>query len=218
MSQDAIMRAVYGCRGMGKSTQVKELVKGQDRVIVLDPMGEYAHLPGFSAVAWSEIPAVLQKPKFRISYKPLRGAAPQALHHICAKLLEQQEPYLDWMARGRPGNPPQKQIELVIEEMSLSYPVEKLPADLWGMTEICERGRHAGIDVIGTTQRPASVSTKFRGNVEETFCFHLDLANDVDGVCTFIGREHRDTIRNLQPHEYLHKTLAGVEVKKNKKP
>jgi len=215
---DAIMSAIYGFRGMGKSSLGKQMMGAYDRALVLDPQGEYAYLPGFKSVAWSDIPAAIKQPKFKLSYKPKRGSAPEALHHICEKLLEQQAPYADWMAKGRPGQAPQEQIMLMIEEMAVSYPSEKLPANLWGMTEMCERGRHSGIGVLGATQRPASVSTKFRGLAEETFCFKLTLENDVNAVCTYIGKEHRETIVGLDKFEYLHKTISGVERKKTSKP
>ncbi len=215
---DAIMRAIYGFRGMGKSSLAKQMMANYDRAVVLDPQGEFAYLPGFKSVAWADIPAAINQPKFNLSYKPKRGAAPEALHHICDLLLTHQQPYNEWMAKGRPGKPPQKQILLMVEEMSLSYPSEKLPAELWGMTEMCERGRHHGIEVIGTTQRPASVSTKFRGLAEETFCFKLTLENDVNAVCTYIGKEHRQKIVDLDKFEYLHKTTNGVEQKKTQKP
>jgi len=122
------------------------------------------------------------------------------------------------MAKGRKGKCPQQQILLVVEEMAVSFPSEKLPADLWGMIEMCERGRHSGIEVIGTTQRPASVSTKFKGLAEETFCFRLTLENDVNAVSTYIGKQHAPTIINLNKFEYLHKTINGVEQKKTQKP
>lgn len=215
---DAIMKAVYGFRGMGKSSLVKQMMGDYDRIIVLDPMGEFAYLPGFKETAWTEIPAELAKPKFKISYKPRRGAAAQALHHICERLLEKQAPYAKWMAQGRPGKAPQEQILLVIEEMALSFPSEKLPSDLWGMGEMSERGRHSGIEVIGTTQRPASVSTKFKGLAEETYCFRLTLENDVNAVCTYIGKQYAETIMNQDKFEYLHKTISGVEPKKTQKP
>jgi len=64
--QDAIMKSVYGFRGMGKSSLVKQMMDNYDRIIVLDPMGEYAYLPGFKETAWREIPATLEKLKFKI--------------------------------------------------------------------------------------------------------------------------------------------------------
>jgi len=215
---DAIMAGIYGVRGMGKSTLAKEKVKAMERVIVFDPQGEYAYLPGFKPVAWSDLAREMKKSRFRLSYKPARGAAPEALHLLCDKILHMREPYADWMARGRPGKPPIDQMLLAVEEMPVSYPVEKLPAGFWGMTEMCERGRHSGVEVIGLAQRMATVSTKFRGNCEEFFVFRQDLINDVDAVCKYIGNEYRDQIRNLPQGQYLHVISGKATLKKTKKP
>ena len=215
---DAKMSAIYGVRGQGKSTLAKQLVKDMDRVLVFDPQGEYAYLPGFKKVAWGDMAREMAKPKFRLSYKPARGSAPEALHKICDKILHIREPYAEWMAKGKPGDPPSLQMTLVVEEMSVSYPVEKLPADLWGMTEMVERGRHSGVEVIGLTQRPASISTKFRGNCEEFSVFRLDLVNDVDAVCTYVGKEYRQAIRQLSVGHYLRVSSGHVTPKRTQKP
>jgi len=215
---DAIMTATYGIRGMGKSSLTKKQVQQMDRVLVFDPQGEYAYLPGFRSVAWSDLGSAIRKPKFKLSYKPKRGTAIHALHKIAANLLALQEPYADWIARGRPGKAPMPQMTLVVEEMAISYPSEKLPVDMWGMKEMCERGRHAGITLIGTTQRPATISTIFRGNCEEWNCFRLDLVNDVDAICKYIGNEYREKIRDLAQGEYLHYQDRKATVEKLPKP
>ena len=40
-----------------------------------------------------------------------------------------------------------------------------------GFAEMCSRGRHYGLDMIGVSQRIAEVSTRFRGNCSETVVF-----------------------------------------------
>lgn len=219
---DATLSAIYGVRGQGKSTLGKEKIKGLDRVLAFDPQGEYAYLPGFKKVTWPDLAKEMAKPKFRLSYKPAKGSAPAALHKICDMILTTREPYADWMARRsagqKVGDPPMQQITLLVEEMSISYPVEKLPADLWGMTEMVERGRHSGVNVIALTQRPASISTKFRGNCEEFSVFRLDLVNDVDAVCMYIGKQYRDTIRKLSQGHYIKVAGGQATPKRTQKP
>ena len=57
---------------------------------------------------------------------------------------------------------------LVVEEMNLSFPVAGGVHKCTGFAEICSRGRHYGIDVIGASQRIAEVDTRFRGNCTES--------------------------------------------------
>ncbi len=194
MSGQAILRAVYGMRGMGKTTRTVALLKSAKRVVVFDPQGEYPDL-GYRAVAWRDISRIVSGNRgFRISYHPRRGAAKEALHHLCEMLLVIQE---------KKGGLKAPRLMLVVEEMSKSFPDTKLPDSLWGMKEMSEQGRHANIDVIGTTQRPATISTNFRGNAEETYIFGLQWQNDVDKVSAMIGRDQAAVIRALKPHEYL---------------
>lgn len=200
---DAIMTGVYGRRGQGKSTRVKEIIRPRGRVLVFDPMNEYG-LEGFRRVDWQRLPAALSAGSFRLAYVPKRGHARQALDAICKHMLERWE--------GRRGGP---HITLVIEEMSISFPSEKLPDELWGMAAMCEQGRHAGIDVIGTTQRPARVSTIFRGNCEQTYIFGLSDWNDVGAVANMIGPEWKNKLRELPQHEYLLYRDAKVTTGKN---
>ncbi len=205
---DASMTAIYGRRGTGKTTRVKELLKSHRRVIAFDPIGEYVG-DGFTACGWADLGKKMGRhwrTGFKLSYSPQRGAAAEALHELCQYLFSVQGGY-------RPGAP---QIVLVVEEMSLSFPVTRLPANLWGMTEICERGRHVGIGVIGTTQRPATVNTIFRGNCEDTYVFALSWATDVEAVCSMIGRDQRQKLQLLKPHEFLHCQNGQVTPGKNR--
>ena len=202
---DAIMSAVYGRRGMGKSTRVKEMIRSRGRVIVFDPMAEYER-EGFKRVEWKDLPRAIVPMRFRVCYVPKRGHAAAALDQLCKHLLERWEGWAGGVAHTT----------LVIEEMSLSFPSEKLPADMWGMSAMCEQGRHAGVDVIGTTQRPARVSTIFRGNCEQSFIFSLADWNDVSAVAGMIGPEWKGKIRELPAHHYLHYRDAKVATGKNR--
>jgi len=189
---DATLTGVFGRRGMGKSTRIKELIRGRPRVIVFDPMNEY-HREGFMPIPWAAIPQFLSRPSFQVAYVPRKGHAKRALDGICKHLLERFD------GQGGRG----AHTTLVVEEISLSFPSEKLPDDLWGMPSMCEQGRHAGVDVIAATQRPARVSTIFRGNCEATYIFGLSDYTDVKAVCERIGPEWRDRLRALERHHYL---------------
>jgi len=203
---DAPMTFVCGMRGMGKSTRVKELLRSRRRVVVFDPMGEYAKA-GFRRVEWSDIGGVLKRAGrskgFKISYVPRANARPDALHRLSLGLIEFQQ-----AVRG-------ERILLVVEEMSFSFPSEKLPAHLWGFKEMCLTGRHSDIEVIGIFQRPALVSTTFTGNCEDRYIFRLDEAADLDRIAKTIRRENVPQLAALGPHEYLRYHLGKITRGKN---
>lgn len=111
-------------------------------------------------------------------------------------ILKIQDPY-------RAGND-DRQITLVVEEMNLGYPVQALPAEYDGMAKICNQGRHWGVNVIGLTQRPALVSTTFRGNLAEAYIFPLSWGDDKNAILQMLGREHAERLTQLQDYHCLH--------------
>ena len=210
MTADAEITAIYGRRGSGKTTRVRALLRNRRRVIVFDPIGEYPAY-GFRAVTWAGLARVLSEVRagpFQVSYTPKSRAEPEALHYLSRALVEYQR-----VMAASAG-----QVTLVVEEMALSFPVERLPLDLHGFKSVCERGRHWGVNIIGTTQRPATVSTVFRGNAAETYIFALDWETDVAAVCAMIGREHRDALRGMEPHRYLYYREGRLTHGRNRRP
>lgn len=178
---DAPVIAIYGRRGTGKTTMIKSLIEKRRRVLVLDPKKEYPN-----PVAWSDLSAMLERPEFRICYRPIKGSEPAALAKICREL-----------EKNRTGR-----ITLVIDELH-KFDGNKAGEGLAEFSEAVLEGRHADIEIIGATQRPANVSTDFRGNAEISYIFGLSWANDVDAVCKMIGRQHRERLIGLVPHEFL---------------
>ena len=104
---------------------------------------------------------------------------------------------------------------LVAEEMNFGYPVTALPRDCQGFSELCSRGRHFQIDLIGLSQRPAEVNTRFRGNANETYIFPIAGHADIRTVMQMIGPAHRETVMGLKPHEYLRVRSGQVALGKN---
>jgi DNA helicase HerA-like ATPase len=189
--------AIWGRRGAGKSTLAKKLLGGHRRVIVFDPMGEYA-LRGFRVCGSLE--AVLRVLKanwsrgFRIAYVP-SGDFPRMLHGLATLIWHAQAPYQTGADR--------RELLFVVEEMNLGYPATKLRADYSGMTKITLQGRHRGISIIGISQRPAGVSADFRGMVAQTYVLPLSTALDLRAVTDVYGREHDRALRALRPHAWL---------------
>ena len=206
MRKDARCTAVYGRRGSGKTTLVKGLIKSSDRLVVFDPMGEYARAPGFRRAV--SVAGVLVHLKsgwgrgFRIAYDA-GGAYINRLHSLSLLLWQAQEPY----DRGAD----RRKLTLVVEEMNLGYPASGLPRGQDAFTRLVLQGRHRGIEVVGVTQRPALVSANFRSNVAETYVFPLEDEIDVAVILKKIGRAREADLRALRDFTYLRLAQGRVE-------
>lgn len=210
--KDAGCELVIGARGRGKSTKTKLLIKALKRVVVYDPMGEYARIDIYKRCgSIKEVMDALKrgwKRGFKIAYVPV-GDHAQCLHDLCKLLMHVQKPYFD--------EKDTRQMTLVVEEMNLSFPVTKLSPALYGMQMMTLQGRHYGINVIGVTQRPAEVSATYRGNCECIYVFGLAQGMDFKAVSDTIGREHETKVRALKQHEFLKWQSDGrVELGKNR--
>ncbi len=208
--KDARCIAIYGRRGSGKSTRTKALIAKAPRVVVFDPMGEYAGERGF--VRAGSLAAVRDRMRsgwgrgFKIAYVPTGDF--QRMGHGLARLVWQaQEPYF----QGRDA----RQILMVYEEMNITYPAHKLPSQYYGIGQATLQGRHRGIGVIGVTQRPALISMDFRGNVSETYVFTLGTRDDLRAVAEVYSDASITGLKALRPHEFIRLSDDGAVPGKN---
>lgn len=195
-ASDAGRVGVWGRSGSGKSSYVKQRIKGARRVIVFDPMAEYG-AQGFKTVR--TVAAVRDAMRanwsgFRIAYVPPAGAEARALSALSELVLLAQSGF---KSSGRGDR-----LTLIVEEMNTAFPlaggVEKAKA----FAEICSRGRHSGIEVIGVSQRIAEVATRFRGNCTETVVFIQKGPRDMAAAAAELGIKP-DQVASLKPLHYL---------------
>ena len=212
MKKDAKIIGVWGGRGSGKSTRIKELTAGNNRLIVLDPIGDYAQEGGFTA--YKTLKGLYQGIKrnwnkgFRAVLIVPRGENPrEVLEQLSDGLFSIQKPYYE----GRDS----RKITLVVEEMALSYPEKTLGSKERNFMELINLGRHSGIEIIGASQRIAEVKKNFVGNAAEHYFFRMGAAVDYQAAVQLTGREHLDTLKALQTHEYLHFEQGKVSKGKN---
>tara|TARA_R110002096_G_scaffold216523_2_gene404412 strand:+ start:93 stop:773 length:681 start_codon:yes stop_codon:yes gene_type:complete len=186
-------RGVWGASGSGKSALVKEQILSIPRLIVFDPLDEYDCK---KVVTVEEVRAEMRRSfaRFRLSMVPMSGGEAAALHLLCRLIMAAQEPF----KRTGKGN----KLTLVVEEMNLSFPVAGGAQKCRGFAEICSRGRHYGVEVIGVSQRIAEVDTRFRGNCTETVVFRQKGARDRQAAAAELGT----TVQQLPTNnlEYLH--------------
>jgi energy-coupling factor transporter ATP-binding protein EcfA2 len=212
-SKDAEMTLVCGRRGAGKTTLTKGLIKDKPKVVVFDPRAEYAEAIGAQQVktlhALIEAMQAGWSKGFKVCFVPRAGQAAVDLHRLCSQvLIPAQHPY-------DMGNDPRK-LTLVIDEMATSFPKSELPGELYGMYEVCNQGRHVGIEPIGITQLPQAVSTTFRTNCRSTYSLamepegrrHLEKKVEGEGPALLAG---------LQPFEFMHMRDGKFELGRVKK-
>ena len=182
---------VWGASGSGKSAYTKQRIAQLKRVVMFDPLAEYENAKAVSRFIDVQREIARNWLGFRVSYRPSMGAEMEALDRLSAFLLRVQKPFKD----GNPG----RNLTLVVEEMNTAFPVSGGARNCRNFAEICSRGRHYGIEVIGVSQRLAEVETRFRGNCTETVVFRQKGIRDRGAAAAEIGCNLTDL-----PRENLH--------------
>ena len=212
MGKDAELINISGARGSGKTTRQIELIDGLDRVIVLDPIGTFK-AAGFTKVG--SLPSMYRKIKegwhsgFRIYFHtpPSQIACTEIMKRLSRDLFKIQKPYYE--------DRDDRKITLVIDEAHKFFPNRQMsPEDQEPLEDIIALGRHYGIEMIAATQRLAKLWTEYRGNSTQAYYFMQGSSADYNAVLSMIGNEHREALRELNVHDYLHG--RGMDVNKSR--
>lgn len=215
MNKNAQRVFITGASGSGKSTWVKAKLKEYSHVVIFDPLDEYAReLKSVKRVtSLQELRAGMKQGwqnGFKTAFVPPQGnlkTKANALHKLSEFLLAAQEPYFSAKMK--------QQLCLVVEEMNLSFPIQNLPEEYWGFGEICSRGRHYGINVLGVSQRVAEVNTRFRGNCDFHVIFRCADWVDIKTRAQQLGPSVKEQLEGLQVHEFLKVDQNGIEKGQN---
>lgn len=194
---------VWGASGSGKSSYVKQRLKTVKRLIVFDPLDEYAQALRIRRCETAN--EVLKAARenwngFRIAYVPPAGKEPRALHQLSLLIFEMQKPFKE---KGRGAG-----LTLVVEEMNLSFPLHG-ESKARGFADVCSRGRHFGITTYGLSQRIAEVSTRFRGNCTESVVLRQQGPRDIKAATDAIGGNDAQ-VRALKNLDYLHERNGDI--------
>lgn len=186
---------VYGSTGSGKSYFTKRALQGARRVVVFDPQDEYA-AHGFDRC--TSIAEVFEQGMaddwrgYRLAYVPHPEAdMVDELHYLARGLWASQE------AAGT------MRACLVIEEANRGYPNQALPKDRRGVQALVLQGRHARIDIIAISQRPALVNPDLRGNADRVVIFRLAEYRDRQTIGQMFGPEYIKEVKGLQDQRHL---------------
>jgi len=217
MDKNANILGVWGGRGSGKSTRIKETLKDNkkysNRVVVFDPIGDYADERGFRGYTTLKSLYTALKRDWNKGFKFVliaqRGENPEVLlDQLANDLFTIQQPYRD----GKDG----RQITLVVEEMALSYPERTLSKDQQSFKELINLGRHYGVNILGASQRMAEVKKNFVGNCAEHFFFRMGSHADYQSVSRIVGPEYTKKLRSLETHSYIKFANGAISDGKNK--
>ena len=198
---------IFGASGCGKTTKARELIRCLNRVIFFEPLADdlrrLVASDGFKAVAG--LPELFRKVRadfakgFKIAYYPAAGSETDELSKLSDFLMAIQSGY---------GFQHNAQITLAVDELDLGFPTgESLKNPRNGFKNLCCRGRHTGIHIVGLSQRMHLVDNVFRANCSAVYLYRH---TDIDVGLKIIGREYRDRFRALDNFQYIYK--AGNKI------
>lgn len=200
---DGTRIGIYGASGSGKSTLLNMLLRPVRHLVLFDYMPTRREHCGPENL--TEITSLVELRDriadgyglgFRLWYRPPIEGQIEALHKLSLLLWSIQSRRYD---EGKPIPP----ITFAVDEMSDPFPVTSLPNNLRGFYRMCKAGRHYRFNVVGATQRPAEVSTTFRGNLDTRFYLRLNEPADLDAVDKTAGREIRDMVAGMPNYHFI---------------
>lgn len=201
---------IFGASGCGKTTKARELIRCLNRVIFFEPLADdlrrLVASDGFKAVAG--LPELFRKVRadfakgFKIAYYPAAGSETDELSKLSDFLMAIQSGY---------GFQHNAQITLAVDELDLGFPTgESLKNPRNGFKNLCCRGRHTGIHIVGLSQCMHLVDNVFRANCSAVYLYRHSEPADIDVGLKIIGREYRDRFRALDNFQYIYK--AGNKI------
>jgi hypothetical protein len=157
--------AVIGASGTGKSSYIKgELLKKYRRLLIWSPLEKtdnYAEFCGGVVVTGkiSELVAQVKGKTKAIIYVPTgNDAAVKKQFDLFCRIV--------WELEG---------CTVLVEELSRVTMASWAP-QAW--KNLSTAGRHQGLTIIGTSQRPSTIDKDFLGNCTEIRCYRMNYDND----------------------------------------
>lgn len=199
-----------GASGSGKTTLLKHHLRGLKRVVIFDPEGEYGGLRGYRTVRRADdlLKAVARNLSgFKVRFEPEDASRlPQALNSCAEACMIIQQSHLN---KTRAPT-----LQLVVDEMAVSFPLQGKAEHRRFFNDICLRGRRRHISVIGAAQGMAQIGTEFRRNLSTVKVLRqqgkADFAAAMDATML-----SRDQIAALQQFEYWDCDMErGTKIKK----
>lgn len=173
---------VSGARGSGKSSWLKQYARGFGRVLVWDPMHEYAEAFGVAPVG--SLSALVEA-----KGAPICVFAPDDPALVSAKAFD----FFCLVAWTRRAG-----LVLVDELATVTHAGKAL--GWWG--RLIREGRHRQIEIAGAAQRPAEIDKTIIGNATRLVVFRLGRRADRVLMAEELDID-RAQIDELQPLQFL---------------
>lgn len=196
---------IFGASGCGKTTKARELIKGLNRVVFFEPLADDVRRlqkDGYSVIC--TFPELCRQIRlkfsrgFKLVYFPAVGNEEQQLSDISNWLMNVQSGF---------GFSHAAHITLVVDELDLSFPTgASLKNPKNGFKNLCCRGRHTGIHIVGLSQRMHLIDNVFRANCSAVYLFRHSEPADIDVGLKILGREYRQTFTGLDNFQYVYKS------------
>ena len=181
---------ILGKRGSGKSTLAWEFAKLYPRLIVFDPLNEhdesnFTHVVDTFDDFADAILATARKANFRILYRfdVESDSHDEEFNHAQRVLYYRGD------------------VAQLVEEVWIFSGKGAIPK--W-LRQCYLTGRHRGLAIIVTSQRPASVHKDIMAQTNQFFSGTMFESNDVRYLAEFLGKENAESLRNLPPYRFLH--------------
>ena len=189
---DNLIICVFGRKGSGKTTLVREIIKENPRVFVIDSLAEYD--AGFQVVHGKRacIEAMRDAGRARedlFDLKEERGPFRLSLRVLD---VEDNLELIDY-AYEFPGT------MLVVEETSLYTKSHFLPTEI---SRLVRYGRHREIDQIYVARRPSEVSRDLTAQADLIVSFQQQEPRDVKYLRDVAGEE-AEQVRNLPKYKTM---------------
>lgn len=186
---------VVGASGMGKGIFVKGYLRKLPRtrpIVVWSPLeqtDDYAAVIGGVVVrSITALVAAIQSKKRRIVLVP--AGDPKAVKVVFDRFCRIVWELTGWC--------------VVVEELSrVTSPSWAPPA--W--KNLSTAGRHRGLTIIGTSQRPAQVDKDFFGNCTEIRCYAVGYKADAVAMADTMFLDYREVLK-LPKFHYIHRDKA----------
>lgn len=164
------LRAYVGATGSGKGVSVRAWLKEAKatRLLIWDPLGEYAGLVKRTTSNLSEVARLAQAPAFAIAYYP--GPDVRTYADKFAMFCR-----IAFAA----GN-----LVMMVEELADVTSPSYAP-QAW--RQCTKKGRHRGLRMVVATQRPADIDKHFLGGCTYIRCFTLRFPEDRKAMAGAMG-------------------------------
>lgn len=184
MSENIIC-GIGGQKGYGKSTFLRELVKDESSLVVVDTLGEHSDwCPECPAESLQEQVALLAEPPdaFQWSFMLKPGDAENHLDYLCK-------------AAYRAGD-----MTFVLEEADYFSSANH---DCDGMELLIRYGRHRAINLIWVTRNLSEISRRMTSQTDMFVLFRMSEPLYIDALAKRISPEVALRVEQLPKYEYL---------------